>query len=115
MKSQSFKSFDLISNLSFLLAYKVDFDTNGLHVGVALWLLHLFRKRPAAAALNECIALNARSHRRQKEGTITWYCDAVINLVEIYARDNIIVVADADTMQFSPQSNQPPTEYVEAL
>lgn len=115
MKTNIFDSFDPISIISFLSAFKLACDTNGVHEGAAMWLLHFFMKKPAAAALNSRISLPSKSHRRHKEGTLTTYCEVVNYLLETYATDDVIAETDAEILRFTQPPTKSPTEYAEAL
>lgn len=60
--------FDTNSILSFLSAYKLESDKNGVHESAGLWLLYFSVNFPAAAALNASMAFKLKSHKRQKYG-----------------------------------------------
>lgn len=96
-------------------AHKLACDTNGVNEGAAIWLLHFFMKRLAAAALDVCITLCSKWHRLQMEGTVKTYCEAVNILLETYETEDVIAETNADMMHFTPLSNKFPTEYAEAL
>lgn len=72
-------------------------------------------KRPDKASSRVRIALKSELHKRQKEGTVTLYCEAVNYFLETYATDDVIAEADDDMMRFTQPSNKSPTEYTEAL
>lgn len=63
-------------------------DTNEVHNGATLWLLDFFIERPAATALNTHMTLKTKSHKRQKEGTVTVtsYCENVTYLLDTCQR-----------------------------
>lgn len=88
MNSQTLGSLDPIYINSFLSAFKSACDTNGVHGGAALRLLHFFMKRPAAGALNAHIPACSKSHRRQQEGTVTPYCEAVKYILKTNGTDD---------------------------
>lgn len=78
MKSEVPDSSNTIFIHSFLSAFKLAYDTTRVQYGDALWSLPFFMKHHhATAALNACIALDSKSHKRQKEGAVTPYCEAV--------------------------------------
>lgn len=69
--------------------------------GLLFWLFYVFMKRHAAAALNACLALRSKGHRRQKEGTVMTYFEAVKYLLEMYATDDLITKTDSDMTRFT--------------
>lgn len=106
MKHQVFDSFDPIFIISFLSAFKLAHDTNGVHKGTALWPCHFFIRRSAADALKIGVALRSKSHKHQKEGTVTSYCKAVNCLLETYGTKRVIAETDADMGHFTQPSNK---------
>lgn len=52
-----FTSFNSISIISSLSAFKLACDTNSIHEGASLWLYTFFMEKPAAAALNSRLML----------------------------------------------------------
>lgn len=62
VKSLIFDSFDPILILSFQSVFTLDFDTNGIHEGAALWLFHFFVIRPAADAFIVRVTLKSKLH-----------------------------------------------------
>lgn len=115
MRSEIFDSFDRISVLSFLSVLKLAFDTNGVHERAAVWLILLFMKLPTAVALNTGIVLKSKSHDRHQEGALTSYGEAVNQLLETYATEDVIAEANADMMQLTQPSNKLPAECSESL
>lgn len=72
LKTSIFDSFDPISILFFISLFQLVCDTYIIHEGAAMWLLHFFMKKRAAAALNPRTALRSKSSRRRNiEGTLT--------------------------------------------
>lgn len=59
-RSQIFDSVKPFSILSFTYALKLECDTNRLHEGAALLLVHFFMERPAANGLSARIALKSK-------------------------------------------------------
>lgn len=114
VKLQKLESFDINSIISFL-ALKCVCDTNRVHKGATLWLLHLFMKRSTAATRNVRLALRSKSRGSQKEYTVSTYCKAVNYSVEMYATDEVNAETDADMMHLTQPSNKSPTEYAEGL
>lgn len=94
-------SLDPISHLSFLSAFKTARDTNGVHEGFALPLLHSFMEHPAAAAVNASIISKLESHKREKIGTEWLHCEIVNYLLEMHTRDDVIAGTDVDMVQFT--------------
>lgn len=76
---------------------------------------HLYIKRTAATLLDARIALQSKSHKRQKEDMVASYCKAIDYLLETYAINDVIAETDADMMHFKQPSNKLLTEYSEAL
>lgn len=70
-------------------------------------------KGPTAAPLNTFIALRSKLHKRQEEGKVTSYFEAVNHLLEMYAVDEVIAEADADTIRLSQTFSKVRTEYAE--
>lgn len=67
-----------------------------------MWLFDFFLKKQTAAALNSRIALTFKSScKRQKEGTITTYCEIVNYLLETYAIVNVNSETDGEIMRFA--------------
>lgn len=63
-----------------LLSFKLACNENGIYEGAAMGLLPFFMKNQSAAMLNSRICLEAKSwHKRQKEETLTIYCEVVTN------------------------------------
>lgn len=81
---------------------------------ICYMLLHFFMRRLAAAAINSPIALKSKSHRRQKDGKVTFYCETVSYLLEKFASDDVMAETYMDMMWFTQLSNKLPTEYAEA-
>lgn len=96
MPSQILHGFDIISILSFLLAYQLAFDTERIHEGASIWLLHVFKNLLAVTALNACFALKSKLRELQEEGTVTPYGVAVYFFHDTYTPDDIIGETDAD-------------------
>lgn len=94
--------------------YKLACDTNCVHEGAALCMLHFFMKR-LAPTINARIALKSMLHNRQKDGTIFSFCKAVICFVEKYATEDVIAKTGADMTPFPQLSSKLPTEYAETL
>lgn len=115
MRSQMFNSFDQISILRFLSAFMLPCYSNGVYEVGGLCLLHCFVKHHDAAALNEWIALKSKSHKRQKQGTVTSYCELVDYFLGTHATDRVIAKTDTGIMQFTQASNKSPTKYANAL
>lgn len=102
MKTNIFDPYYPIQIISFFSSFKLDCDTNGIHEVVAMWLLHFFMNKQAAAALDSTIALCAKSsQKRQKEGTLTKYCEVVEYLLDTYVTDDVIPETDAEIMRFT--------------
>lgn len=74
-----------------------------------------FMKRPAATGHNACIAQQYKSQNRQKKRTVTSSHEAVNNLLEKYAIDEVIAETDDNMMPFMLPSSQSSTDYAEAL
>lgn len=70
-------------------------------------------KFPAAALLNAGIVIRTKSHRRQKKGTVTSYCEAVNYLFETYPIDEMVAEADVHMMHLTQPSDKSPTKYVD--
>lgn len=70
-------------------------------------------KRPATAALNACVVLRSKWHKRQKEETVTSYCEAQNYLLETYASYVIIAELDAEMIRFTQPSSKPPRKFDE--
>lgn len=71
--------------------------------------------RASAAALKEPVSLKSKWHKRQKEDTVTSYCEAVNNGLATYTTQDIMDEAYNGMMQFTQPSNKSPTKYSEAL
>lgn len=65
LKSLNFDGFDPIS-ISFLPAFQIACDTNGIHEGAAMWLFHFFVRNMASAALSDCTYISGFGRLRQK-------------------------------------------------
>lgn len=74
-----------------------------------------FIKRSAVVKLNTSIALGYKSSRRQKEGLVNSYCEAVNYLLETYSTNDEIAETDVNMMHFTQPSNKLHTECSEAL
>lgn len=66
MKSKVLDSVDQISTISFLLAFKLACDTNGVHEG-AHDECYSFHGAPAAGAPKVRFAVRSKSQKRQKQ------------------------------------------------
>lgn len=64
---------------------------------------------------NTCVALESKSRKGQKEGSITSYCKTVSYLLKTYATNNVTAETDANMMQLNQTWNKSPTEYAKAL
>lgn len=73
--------------------------------------LNLFIKKPASAALNSRIAPPSMSTERQKDGTLTNYCEGVSHVLETNATDDSITKMDAEIIFYTQPSNMAPTEF----
>lgn len=51
----------------------------------------------------------------QEKGTLTTYCKAVKNLLEMYATDEVIAEADAEVRRITQLENKTPIEHAEFL
>lgn len=98
-KSQMIDESNLLAILSFVLAFQMEFDTNGIPKGAAMWLFHVFMKELVGAALSagRCLASSRWSH---KEGKLTSYFQVSSYFVNTYATDDIIVEADVDNINY---------------
>lgn len=105
MKSQGLYSLDPFSIFSFLSAFKLASDTNGVVERAVLWRLHFFMKCTAVAALNAGVALQFKSHNCQNEGAVKSNWRAVRYLLETYWTDNVITETDAHMTPFTQPSN----------
>lgn len=72
-------------------------------------------KKPAAPAFTYFIALQLKSNRRRKEGTLTRFCEVVNYLLKSNATDDIIAKIDAEIFCYIKTLNMRPTEHAEAL
>lgn len=106
IKSQIFDSVDLFSTITFLSAFRLAWDTNRVHEEAFLGLLQLFMKHRTDAALNDRIAMRSKSHKHQKEGTITFYCKAVNYLLDTCVTDDVIAETYAKMMHFTQPSSK---------
>lgn len=70
-QTNSLQSFDTVPIISFLSAVKIACNTNGIHKGVAIWLLHFFIKDLEAAALIFHKGLSSKSDRFIEVGMLT--------------------------------------------
>lgn len=84
---------------SFLPAFKVVCDTNGIHEGVTMWLLLIFMEKPAAATLSSRTCLESSRPSRQKWKLIS-YSQLVNYFLNTYAPDAIFPKADAHIINF---------------
>lgn len=106
MRSQIMDWLDLKSILSFLSAFEFAWDTNGVHEGAVLQLLHIFKEPLATSLLNAQAALSSKWHECGKENRGTTYCEALNYLLEKYATNGVITKADANEMWISKPSNK---------
>lgn len=60
-RKQLLDPFDHISTISLVSSFRLACDTDCIDEGTAMWLLHIYRKKPAAAALYLWMALRAKS------------------------------------------------------
>lgn len=114
-KTSPFDLFDPISIIAFLSAFKPACDTNGMHKGADMWLLHFFMKKQAAAALKLRIALLPRSCRRRKEGALTTYWEVVNYLLDTYATDDVVAKTHARMGHYTQLQKKTPAEYADLL
>lgn len=94
-------SFDQMSVFGFLFAFQLAYDTNGVHEGASLWLLHFFLRCPITAALKAPFALRSKPRKWQKEYTVTLNCERVNHLFEKDETDVLIAERDVDIIQHS--------------
>lgn len=66
MRSQILDFFDRISILSFLFAFKLAFDLNGVHKGAVIWLLNGFKNCFAAVTLSTRTVLKSKQCKPRK-------------------------------------------------
>lgn len=69
----------------------------------------------APDAMKVCIAPRSKSHKRQKEGTVTSYCKAMNYKLKKYATDTVIAKNDGDEMCSTQLSNKLRTKHAKAL
>lgn len=100
---------------SLLSAFKMACDTNRVVEGAALWILHFFKKRPSASALNAHITLKMNLYKRQKRITGTSNFEAINYLFVTYASKDVIAKTDADMMPLTQSSNKSNMEYADTL
>lgn len=93
-RSGHFDSFDPIWILSFLSAFKLACDTKGSHKRAAMWFLHCFMKKLAAAALNTRISLPSMLYKCYKGGTLSSCKEVVKYLLETSSTDEVIARID---------------------
>lgn len=74
----------------------------------------LYEELPDAAP-NARMALRPKTNKCQKEGRVTYYCDAINNVLKTYETDDVIAEAESNMMLFTQTSNKSHTEYTEAL
>lgn len=76
LKLQMFDDFNTISILSFLLAFKIPFNTNGIYDGTALCLFHFLIKKRVRAALT-ARGCQFSSIQVRQESDMTFYCHVI--------------------------------------
>lgn len=64
---------------------------------------------------NACIVLSSKWPRRQRQGTVPSYCEAVNYFLEEYETYDVITETNGDMMRFTQLSNKSSTDYAEAL
>lgn len=103
LELQGFNISNPIIVLSFLQAFQMACDCNGIYEGTTVWLPHFLNGKPAGAALNTDTRLSSLSRARQ-DGNLTSDCQLVKSLLLTYAAIDIISEAEMDIMNFK----QPP-------
>lgn len=86
-ENEHFDSSNPILTIGLLPILKLKCETNGIHEGAAMWLLHLFLQMSSAAALNSPIALLLESNRWKWEETMTTYFEVDYYFLEAYESD----------------------------
>lgn len=114
MKSQLVDGADPISILSILPALEMACNTNETQEVTAMWLFHIFMKKPVKAALNACTCLSSSS-QAHKEGGLTSYCHVVKYLLATYGTDDIIAEAEMDMMNVNERDGWSTVKYAQAL
>lgn len=77
MTLQILDSLDPLFILVFLSSSQLACESNAVHKTASFWFLINFLSRPADATLNPGIAFEFKLHKRQKEGSVASYCEAV--------------------------------------
>lgn len=104
--------------IDILFAFRLTNDTNGIHEGVAIWLLYVCMKGSFPATLYAHIYLKPTScltSIRVKEGILRASLDVVNYLLETCATNDFIAETDAALTHYTYRSMFSPAQYDEAL
>lgn len=114
MKTPMVDSSDPIRILSFLSAFQMACDTNGVHKHASIWFLHFFTIKSAWDAIKAGTCLPSSIWLRQ-QGKWTSYCQVVNYLLAAYAPEDIIARSYMEFMNFEKPNNQSAMECAQTL
>lgn len=91
IQTNSLDRYNPLSTIFSISSFMTICNTNQIHEGADLWLLHFFMRKQAVAALSERLQHRAKSSgRRQNYGSLTVSCEVVNYLLETYSTDDLI-------------------------
>lgn len=103
MKTSTFDPYYPNSIISLFSSFKLASDTNRIHEGVVIWIVHTSKKQQADAKPNPSLALGAesfRNHHKERINTLDYF--HVVNyLLQTCSTDAVIVETDGMIMRFS--------------
>lgn len=77
MKSKIFDSFNTVCIMRFVPPFKMFCDTNSVHTGAVLWMLHFSINSAASKAVNTRIAFRLEVHRHQDERMVASFRNTI--------------------------------------
>lgn len=105
-----FNPFNPIWIISFLKYFKLVWDTNGVHKGVAVWQINFFMNKTASAVLYARLSADSIGKKYSqfasgKTRCFITYPQVVSFLLQKYATDVVIAKSESDINHFAQQSS----------
>lgn len=116
MKSQLIDPMSSISVIGFLHAFKMACDTNSVDKGAPVWLVSLFIKETASAALKTRLSLEANASQEPlQEGMLKSYKQVFKRLLETYTTDDVNAKVDLEILPFTQPTKMSLVQYADTL
>lgn len=115
LRSRHFNQSALSTHLAFFSIFQLACVANGLHAGVAMWMIQFSVRRPASTDLQgrtQDLKLTTSGKKRHANcGMLTTYCQVFNYFLNIYATKENISRASHDIHRYNQLKSRAPTEY----